>query len=100
MQMMQFAFFASPTLKNNSKFNPDRLKSCDFSVTTPYPLTTHFVRKDNSAGAFYEGWLSQTRKVSHHQLPNLVPQFPYQNKAFTFLGSASFSTKTGSTKKD
>ena len=51
MQMMQFAFFASPTLKNDSKLNPDypknqscpappkpqqdRLTSRDFSVTTP-----------------------------------------------------------------
>ena len=73
--MMQFAFFASPTLKNDSKFNPDypknqsrpappvpqqdRLKRSRFSATTPLdPLTTHFVRKHNSAGAFYEGWLS------------------------------------------
>ena len=31
----------------------------DFSATTPPdPLTIHFVRKHNPAGAFYEGWLS------------------------------------------
>ena len=75
MQMMQFAFFASFTLKHGSKFNPDYtknqsrrahplphlnpLKSSQNSATAPPdPLTTHFVRKHNSAGAFYEGWLS------------------------------------------
>ena len=75
MQMMQVAFFASPTLKNDSKFNPDYPKnrsrrapplphlnplkcSRNSATTPPDPLTTHFVRKRNSAGAFYEGWLS------------------------------------------
>ena len=76
MQMMQFAFFASFTLKHDSsKLNPDYtknrsrrapplphlnpLKSGQNSATAPPdPLTTHFVRKHNSAGAFYEGWLS------------------------------------------
>ena len=72
MHMMQIAFLASPPLKNRLQHNLKK-PSLDapsspsmrrvyvylLRATPPGPLTilTSFA-KHNSAGAFYEGWLS------------------------------------------
>ena len=57
MQMMQIAFLASPPPQKAQKLNLKNLPS-NFGPNpqTPYFLTSF--AKHNSAGAFYEGWLS------------------------------------------